>query len=173
MVRKADIPKHIIDTALTLAAERGWTEISLNHIALAAKLPLSEVYGVYASKTAILAAFSRQIDADMFAALYADATEASVRERLFDLLLKRFDALNPHHGALANLLRALCPHPPPSISRLPPPGPSLPGLPAAASSHQNGLVGPPELANLLSKRPPVWAKCSPPSKTTPEAVSGQ
>lgn len=141
MVRKADIPKHIIDTALTLAAERGWTEISLNHIALAAKLPLSEVYGVYASKTAILAAFSRQIDADMLAALDADATEASVRERLFDVLMKRFDALNPHKGAIANILRDSCTDPLAAISGLAPLGQSMAWMLEGAGIGAQGPLG--------------------------------
>ena len=120
MVRKADIPRHIIDTALTLAAERGWGEISLNHIARAAKLPLSGVYGVFASKTAILAGFSRQLDADMLAALDAEATAAPARERLFDVLMKRFDALNPHKGAIANILRDSCADPIAAFSGLAP-----------------------------------------------------
>ena len=120
MVRKADIPKHIIDTALTLAAEQRWKEISLNHIARAAKLPLSEVYGAFPSKTAILAGFSRQIDVDVLAALDADAAEASVRERLFDVLMKRFDALNPHRQAIANILRDSCADPIAAFSGLAP-----------------------------------------------------
>jgi AcrR family transcriptional regulator len=52
MVKKADIPAHLVETALSLAAERGWRELSLNQIATAAKLPLSEVYPVYRSKRA-------------------------------------------------------------------------------------------------------------------------
>ena len=33
MVKKADIPKHIVDTALALAAERGWRGLKLVDIA--------------------------------------------------------------------------------------------------------------------------------------------
>ena len=43
MVKKADIPDHVIDTALALAAERGWRDLSLADIAEAAKLPLSKL----------------------------------------------------------------------------------------------------------------------------------
>ncbi len=120
MVRKADIPKHIIATALTLAAEQRWKEISLNHIASAAKLPLSEVYGVFPSKTAILAGYSRQIDVDTLAARDADAAQAPVRERLFDVLMKRFDALNPHKQAIANILGDSCADPLAAFSGLAP-----------------------------------------------------
>ncbi len=141
MVRKADIPRHIIDTALTLAAERGWREISLNHIARAAKLPLSGVYGVYASKTAILAGFSRQLDVDMLAALDADATEAPVRERLFDVLMKRFDALNPHKQAIANILRDSCADPLAAICGLAPLGQSMAWMLEGAGIGSQGPLG--------------------------------
>ena len=68
MVKKADIPKHIIETAMKLAAEKGWRDLSLAEIAAAAKLPLSKVYPVFASKQAILDAFSREINAKVLAA---------------------------------------------------------------------------------------------------------
>ena len=141
MVRKADIPKHIIDTALSLAAERRWREISLNHIARAAKLPLSGVYGVFTSKTAILAAFSRQLDADMLAALDADAAEAPVRERLFDALMKRFDALNPHKGAIANILGDSCADPIAAFSGLAPLGQSMAWMLEGAGIGTQGPLG--------------------------------
>ena len=141
MVRKADIPKHIIDTALSLAAERRWGEISLNHIARAAKLPLSGVYGVFTSKTAILAAFSRQLDADMLAALDADAAEAPVRERLFDALMKRFDALNPHKGAIANILGDSCADPIAAFSGLAPLGQSMSWMLEGAGIGTQGPLG--------------------------------
>ncbi len=141
MVRKAEIPRHIVDTALTLAAERRWKEISLNHIARAAKLPLSEVYGTFPSKTAILAAFSRQLDADILAALDADATEAPVRERLFDVLMKRFDALNSHKGAIANILGDSCADPMAALSALAPLGQSMAWMLEAAGIGTQGPLG--------------------------------
>lgn len=114
MAKKADIPNQVIDAALALAAERGWRDLSLTDIAAAAKLPLSKVYPVYSSKTAVLAGFMRRVDA----AVLAEPAEAegSARDRLFDVLMRRFDALQPHREALANIahdelrepLEALC-----------------------------------------------------------------
>lgn len=104
MVRKADIPRHVIAGALALAARKRWKDVSLAEIAGEAKVPLSQVYGVFASKTAILAGFSRQIDGQVLAALDDEAAAAPPRERLFDLLMKRFDALNPHKEAVAGIL---------------------------------------------------------------------
>ena len=110
MVKKADIPDHVIDTALALAAERGWRDLSLVEIAAAAKLPLSKLYPHYPSKTAILDAFMRRTDA----AVLAEETEpeGSARDRIFDVLMRRFDALQPHRdrsqSRSANLVDGNC-----------------------------------------------------------------
>ena len=106
MVKKADIPRHVIDTAMKLAAERGWRDLALAEIADAAKLPLSKVYPVFPSKTAILGAFSRQIDAAVLAAEEAGAREGGAHDRLFDALMRRFDALRPYREALGNIVYA-------------------------------------------------------------------
>ncbi len=104
MVKKADIPKEIIETALRLAAETGWRDLSLAAIAAAAKLPLTKVYPVYSSKQAILNAFARRIDAEVLAAAELEAGEDRARDRLFDLLMRRFDALGPYRKALGNIV---------------------------------------------------------------------
>ncbi len=106
MVKKADIPRHVIDTAMKLATERGWRDLSLAEIADAAKLPLSKVYPVFPSKAAILGAFARQIDAAVLAAEEAGAREGSAHDRLFDALMRRFDALRPYREALGNIVCA-------------------------------------------------------------------
>lgn len=102
MVKKADIPKHIIDTALALAAERGWQDLSLADIASAAKLPLSKLYPVFPSKAAILEGLSRQADAAVVAEETED--EGGARDRLFDVVMRRFDALQPYREGLGNVV---------------------------------------------------------------------
>jgi AcrR family transcriptional regulator len=104
MVKKADIPDHIIDTAMRLAAERGWRDLSLAEIADEAKLPISKVYPVFSSKQAILNAYSRRVDAAVLAAEEPEAREGGARDRLFDVLMRRFDALGPDHEALGNVI---------------------------------------------------------------------
>lgn len=104
MVKKADLPRHLIETALKLAAERGWAELSLAEIAEAAELPLSKAYEVFTSKQAILEAFARRIDGEVLAEEEADAEEGSARDRLFDVMMRRFDALQPYKAGVGNLL---------------------------------------------------------------------
>jgi len=103
MVKKADIPDHIIDTAMQLAAEGRWRDLSLAEIAEAAKLPIAKVYPVYGSRQAILDAFVRRIDAAVLAESDADDLEGGARDRLFDVLMRRFDALDPYKDAVATV----------------------------------------------------------------------
>ena len=104
MVRKADIPKHVIETAMRLAAEVGWKDLSLAEIAQAAELPLSKVYPVFASKQDILRAFMRTIDGRVLSEEDIGDLEDSARDRLFDVLMRRFDELQPYKQAVGNIV---------------------------------------------------------------------
>ena len=76
-------------------------------IAAEAGLPILTLYRTFPSKPAILCAFSRRIDETVLAApLDADPDERP-RDRVFDLLMRRFDALRPHRDAIEVLGREL------------------------------------------------------------------
>jgi AcrR family transcriptional regulator len=98
---KADLATHVIEVAFALAAERGWRDLALADIAAEAKVPMADLYALYRSKQAILAAFSRQVDNAMLAE--ADAPEGPAKDRLFDLLMRRFDELDPHKAGLTRI----------------------------------------------------------------------
>lgn len=96
----------MVDAALALAAERPWHEVSLREIAEASGLPLAEAYRCGASKQALLEAFLRRTDAAVLAEGVVGSEEGSARDRIFDVLMRRFDALQPHRKALASILLA-------------------------------------------------------------------
>jgi len=96
--------QRLIDAALSLAASQGWRRTGLGAIAAEAGLPLHEAYALHRSKQAILRAFMRRIDSAVLAEIEADAA-ATARERLFDTLMRRFDALKPHRAAIRAILR--------------------------------------------------------------------
>jgi AcrR family transcriptional regulator len=100
----ADVPRHIVATALDLAATQGWRDTTLADIAAAAKLSLAEVHAVYSSKAAILAAFSRDIDATVLAGDDPELAAQPPRDRLFDVMMRRFDALAPHKAAVRSMV---------------------------------------------------------------------
>ncbi|PJI37988.1 TetR/AcrR family transcriptional regulator [Ferrovibrio sp.] len=96
---------------LDLVAEQGWRAVTLGRIAQASGLPLSALYGQYVSKTDLLTAYVRRIDLAMLAALGepgpAPADAAAVKDRLFEAVMARFDALNPHKAAIRVMMREL------------------------------------------------------------------
>ena len=99
-----DPRRTIIDAAFALALDHGWRDLSLAEIAEAAALPLSAVYAAFPSKQAILAGFARQVDAEMLAE-GGEGLDTPARDRLFDMVMRRFDALQPYKDALAVILQ--------------------------------------------------------------------
>jgi ubiquinone biosynthesis protein COQ9 len=72
-------------------------------------LPLVEARERFPSRAAILLRFGRLADQ---AALIDASTEGTVRDRLFDLLMRRFDVMQTHRAGVKALLRHLPLHPP-------------------------------------------------------------
>ncbi len=99
-----DAEGRLVDAALRLAARQGWRAIGVAAIAAEAGLPLDRAYAACPSRLAILAAFHRRIDRAALAGA-AIESDASPRDRLFDILMRRFDALQPHKTALRAILR--------------------------------------------------------------------
>ena len=73
-------------------------------IAAEAGVPLADAHRLFRSKFALLAAFRRDIDE---AVLRGNAPSANdpVHERLFEILMRRFEALRAHRPALRAILR--------------------------------------------------------------------
>ncbi len=105
------IADRVIDAALALAESRGWRGLTLAEIAAEAGVTLAELYDAFSSKTAILAAFARRIDAEVLARDDPEIADQPARDRLFDVLMRRFDALAPYRPALRVILREGCADP--------------------------------------------------------------
>jgi AcrR family transcriptional regulator len=81
--------------------------LSLSAIAAAAELPILQVYRVFHSKQAILCGLYNRIDQIVLANPPAAEPDERARDRFFDLLMRRFDALQPYKPALDVLRRDL------------------------------------------------------------------
>lgn len=93
----------IVDAAMALAAERGWRGLSLAEVAARAEVSLADLVDAFPSRSSILDAYGRRIDERMLAG--GHETEGPVRDRLFDVLMRRFEAMAPDRRALAAILR--------------------------------------------------------------------
>ena len=97
----------VIDAALRLVAAEGWRRLSLAGIADEAGIPILRVTRAFPGKPAILCGFARRIDEAVLAAPLDVETDERPRDRVFDLLMRRFDALGPYRAALEVLAREL------------------------------------------------------------------
>jgi len=102
--RSGDPQARVVDAALSLAASRGWRRASLAEIAAESRLSLAQLHALYRGKPMILAACLRHFDQ---AALDGPkpGPKDKPRELLFEVLMRRFDALKPHRKAVASMLR--------------------------------------------------------------------
>jgi AcrR family transcriptional regulator len=93
----------IFSSLFTLIAQKGWFDLTLPQIARALKTPLPELLKTYPDKNALLAAFLGQIDRTV-AGSSLDGAGASLKERLFEILMLRFEAMQPYRAGLTKLL---------------------------------------------------------------------
>ena len=98
-----DVREKIIDALMGLAAVQPWDTISLSDVADRAGVSLAQFRDAFPSKGAILGAFSRRIDKIVMDATSDDLAEESDKDRLFDVLMRRFDAMAPYKKALINI----------------------------------------------------------------------
>jgi ubiquinone biosynthesis protein COQ9 len=98
----------LVDAAFALGAEKGWRHVSAAEAARHAGLDLAKARLRFPTGGSILRQFGRLADA---AALKGALDEGSVRDKLFDILLRRFDYMQSHRAGVLALLRALpaCP----------------------------------------------------------------
>jgi AcrR family transcriptional regulator len=98
--------ERIIDAFMALLAEKSFERIGFADIGTAAAVSLSDLRGAFPSTLAILAAQIRETDRAVLAGGDADMAEEPPRERLFDVLMRRLEALAPHKAAVRSLMRS-------------------------------------------------------------------
>ena len=86
------------------AAFRGWADVSLTEAAQDAGLPLPTVRARFPDKSAVLLRFGVMADQ---AALAGGSAEPAARERLFDMIMLRFDALQAQRDGVRALMSHL------------------------------------------------------------------
>jgi hypothetical protein len=93
----------IIEAFMTLLAERRFDAIDFNDIAARSGVPLDRCRGEFDSTLAVLSAQLREVDRVVLAGADTDMAEEPPRERLFDILMRRLEALAPHKAAIRSL----------------------------------------------------------------------
>jgi AcrR family transcriptional regulator len=94
--KPGDARGKIVDALMELAAERRFEDISVRDICKTAGVTLADFRDAFPSKGAVLAGFSRRIDRAVLAQDNGELADESPRERLFDVLMRRFEAMAPY-----------------------------------------------------------------------------
>ena len=95
-----------IHALMDLLAEQSFEQIGLAEGAGRAGLKLSQLRTEFGSTLAIVGAHIKDIDREVLAGGSADMAEEPARERLFDVLMRRLEALGPYKAAVRSLLRS-------------------------------------------------------------------
>jgi hypothetical protein len=94
----------LVGAAFSLAAERGWMQVSVAEAARRAVLALDRARERFPGRATVLRKFGTL--ADMMA-LGQPTAEAATREQLFEILMRRIDFLQSHREGVLALLRYL------------------------------------------------------------------
>ncbi len=92
---------------LHLVATQGWRDLSLAEIAAQAGLDMAIAHATYPTKAAILLGLARAADEEILGSLTSDPLDGSAKDRVFDLLMRRFDRLQQNRDAYLTLLHEL------------------------------------------------------------------
>jgi AcrR family transcriptional regulator len=99
--------ERIVAAFMALLAEKPFERIDLSEVAAGAGVSLGTMRAEFASTLAIYAAHVKQIDRAVLDGVDGDMAEEPPRERLFDVLMRRIEALAPHKEAVRSLLRSV------------------------------------------------------------------
>jgi AcrR family transcriptional regulator len=98
--KSADPRGRIIDALMQLAGERAFEDISIRDICAAANVTLADFRDAFPSKGAVLGGFSKMIDRAVLSKSDDALAAEAARERLFDVLMRRLDAMAPYRDGL-------------------------------------------------------------------------
>ena len=101
-----------VQAALDLAAEGGWKAVTFAAIAERSGLNLADLRRDFTCRTDLLKSFQSEVDAEILAkAKQAGTSEQGLRDRVFDMIMTRFEVLAPYKPALRRISNDLCCHP--------------------------------------------------------------
>lgn len=162
-----------VAAALELAVETGWPRVTMAGIAVRSAIPPHELYELFEDRTDILAAYGRMVDRTVLERAGEPDPALTTRERLFDLMMERFDVLNENRAAVLAILRSLRGDPKQAVIGLPHLGRSLCWMLEAAGASTAGPAGAAKIAALTAlylKTLKVWAADESPDMGTTMAA---
>lgn len=132
----------VLDAFLRLVAEKGYGEVTLREVAAAADMSLADLYRLYPDKMALVSAVMTRADAAVLAGTPRQIDpEETARDRLFDVMMRRYDALKPHREAVRSIVRAARRDPLMALGLAPAVRRSMAAMLEAAGLSSEGISG--------------------------------
>lgn len=142
------IKDQAVDAALVLAQARAWNLITLSDIAIKSKIPLADFYDYFEDRSDILVMYGRRIDKQVLEAFPVFDVQENPRDRLFDILMERFDVLNENRAALLSILSSFKLDPKQAVISLPHLCRSMTWMLEASDISTSGIKGAIRVAGL-------------------------
>jgi AcrR family transcriptional regulator len=95
-----------IEAMMVLLSELSFEQVGLAEVAGRAGTKLSQLRAEFGSTLSILAAHFKDVDRAVLEGIDAEMEEEPARERLFDVLMRRLEALAPYKDAVRSVLRS-------------------------------------------------------------------
>ncbi len=102
-------PIDLLEAALGLIEREGWQAYGPLRLARETGAGLAEIVTQLGDRAEIFAAMGRRADMAMIDVAVEDLTDMSPKERVFELMMRRFESLRPARPALRRLRREAAP----------------------------------------------------------------
>jgi AcrR family transcriptional regulator len=139
--RQVPLKERAVTAALELASRMGWDVITMTDIADKAHTNLAGLFEIFDDKSDILVAYGRRIDKAVLERAGDADPSVPERDRLFDLLMERFDVLSEDREAVLSILKSFSSDPKQAVISLPHLGRSMAWMLEAAGIDTSGFKG--------------------------------
>jgi len=108
---EAEVRKRVLDALMSRAAEADWDDIRMADVARDAGVSLADLRTAYPRKSGLLDAYVRSVDDAVLVRASREMAvgEENARDRLFDVVMMRFEAMQPDRAAIARIVRTAGP----------------------------------------------------------------
>lgn len=142
------LKERAIHAALDLSSRMSWEMVTLADIADKAHVSLAELHDVFDDKTDVLVAYGRMIDRAVLESCADFDPSTPEKDRLFEILMERFDCLNKNRESVVSILKSFMPDPKQAVISLPHLGRSMSWMLEAAGIDTSGVKGAIRVAGL-------------------------
>jgi AcrR family transcriptional regulator len=105
MAHEGEAGPDLLAAAFALIGDEGWRGFSFATLARRTGVSRVEIYRRFRSRDALLDALNRRADEAMLAVDDAELAGLPPRDRVFELLMRRLEALVPYRAGLSRLVR--------------------------------------------------------------------